>query len=422
MEKRASADANAMMFDGADLLDAAALARKFAGDSGRIATMADVAQTRRLAEKDELIWQRPIITSSAEFYGRSRFGTPLIIVAHGVGPLVEEDELFSAYYGAYGNGPPRNGMISQEEFLRLEEGHYGPVEIVPRAEVWKRRHPFQECLTAEEAMEDPLVRARLGEMGDFYLARHRSISLDWAADEHLTTKGHECMLVNQDPQRQSYLAREPDGASAAAHLLSVSGLTRYGHGHWDDDRRHACMVTFLSCHEWGNEGWLVGFRGGERMRPHPGPGIVRERFAEVWKQLLRNGPPPLPNASRIHALMAIDNMLFTRHESSGCGPDGGEPEFPVSKAERTDEATFTFPTVNGDYRNAHCDAKAIRAKTPPWANAFRVVQATPVWKGDDPSHHVVKVDYYRIEVGYRMRVPPMARIREDFDLLLSLEA
>lgn len=421
--KRAAApSANAMMFDGADYLDAAALATAFAGDGGRIATMADVVQARRVADADELIWQRQVITATGEYFGRSRYGTPIIIVAHGIGPLADESGVFEAFYGAPGAGTPKNGVIPQAEFLKLESGTYGPVTVVPLADAKRSRHPFQECLSAEEAMEDPLVLARLGEYGGFYLARHRAISLDWVEDKYLTAKGHECMLANRDPQRQSYLSREPDGATASAHLLAVSGLTAYDHGHWDDDRRHSCLVTFLSCHEWRDEGWVIGYRGGAVVRPHPGPSIVRERFAKVWQRLLKAGPPPLPGASRIHALMEIDGLLFTRHEASGCNPQDGEPEFPVAKAERTDAKEFRFPIAGGDYRNPRCDARAIRAAAPPWANAFRVTQATPVWKGDDPSHHVVRVDYYRIQVGYKYRIPAMAKLRQDFDLLLSLEA
>src|SRR5688572_21547116 len=270
METKASAiSANAMMFDG-EFFEAAALARKFAGDGGRIATMADVVQARRLAEHDELIWQRPIITSSSEYFGLSKFGTPIIIVAHGNGPLSDLEDVFISYCVSRG-GQPKNGLISQAEFLRLESGAFGPVEVVPLAAVWQRKHPFQATITPEQAMEDPLVRARLGEIGDYYIARHRAISLEWAESKYLGSRGHECMLVNRDPNRQSYLSKEPDGNVASAHLLGVSDLVQYDHGHWDDDIRHTCLVSALSCYEWGDEGWVVGYRGGHMLRPHPGP-------------------------------------------------------------------------------------------------------------------------------------------------------
>lgn len=424
METKKSAEAhtaNAMMFDGVDYLDADGLARKFAGDGGRIATMVDVAHTRRVSDPDELIWQRPIITSSAEYFGRSALGTPLIIVAHGVGPMADDSGIFESTFGAPAGLAQKGGVISQEEFLRLESGAYGPVDVVPLASVWKRKNPFQECITAEQAMEDPLIRARLGEMCDYYLAHHNAISVAWARGEHGTSRGHECMLMNRDPHHGGYLAKEPDGTFASAHLLSISGLVEYRHGHWGDDRRHVCLTSFLSCHEWGDEGWVVGYRGGHVLRPHPGPGIVRDRFAKVWQRLLKSGPPPLPTARRIHALMDVGGMLFTRYESSGCGPDGGEPEFPVSNAARTGTVTFNFPTADGDYRHPRIDAAVIKAAAPHGVNAFRITDVRPSWKGSEATHHVVKVDYYRIEVGYRMRVPPMAKLREDFDLLLTLD-
>jgi hypothetical protein len=269
-------------------------------------------------------------------------------------------------------------------------------------------------------MEDPLVRARLGEAADFYIARHRSIALDWAREKHGSTKGFDCMLMNRDPQRRSYLAFGPDGKTALAHLLAVSDLSVYDHGHWDDARRHSCLVTFLSCHEWGDEGQVIGFRGGHVLRPHPGPSVVRERFKDVWRKLAKAGPPPLPGVRRVHALTETPGGVFTCHEPF-IGSDG-EPEHPVKGGKPVGSAAFDFPIVGNDLRTPHCDVRAIKAATPAWANAFRIGKSRPVWKGDDPSHHEVQVDFYQVDVDYARRVPAMVHLREDFDLLLSLEA
>lgn len=85
------------------------------------------------------------------------------------------------------------------------------------------------------------------------------------------------------------------------------------------------------------------------------------------------------------------------HPESPGGPDGGEPEFPVSGARHAGTRSFRFPVADGDYRTPRCDADAIRAEAPPGANGFRVVEALPVWEEDRPTIHVVKVEYYRIE-------------------------
>lgn len=423
MEKRdslAPGTANAMLFEGADFLDAAEPARKFAGKDGRIATMADIITCRRVSDAHELIWRKSFVTSSAEYYGLSRHGTPIIIVAHGVGPLVGDDGVFAAYYAASGPGKPQNGTVPQEEFAKLESGHYGPVEIVPRDHVWKRKHPFQECMSAEQAMEDPLLRARLGEASDFYIARHRSICLDWLKEKDLPTKTHECMLMSRDPQRRSYLAAEPDGKVASAHLLAVSGLVTYDHGHWDDAVRHECLVSFLTCHEWGDEGSVIGFRGGHVLRPHPGPGMVRERFKDVWRRLAKPAPPPLPGVRYVYALTETEGGVFTCHEPF-IGT-AGEPQHPVKGGKPVSSLTFDFPIVDKDLRTPRCDIRVIKANAPVFANAFRIGASRPVWKGDDPSHHEVRVDFYDVDVDHRRRLPTMLALREDFDLLLSLEA
>ena len=422
MEKRdslAPSSANAMLFDGDDFLDAAEPARKFAGKDGRIATLADVVTCRRVSDAHELIWRKPIVTATAEYYGLSRHGTPIIIVAHGNGPLADVDGVFAAYYRASAGGKPLNGLVSQEEFAKLEAGLYGPVEIVARDVVWKRRHPFQECMSVEEAMEDPLLRARLGADADFYLARHRAICLDWLKEKDRPEKTHACMLMSRDPQRRSYLASEPNGTVASAHLLAVSGLVTYDHGHWDDARRHECLVSFLSCHEWGDEGSVIGFRGGHVLRPHPGPAVVRERFKDVWRRLTRPGPPPLPGVRRVYALTETPGGVFTCHEPF-IG-QAGEPEHPVKGGKPVSSLTFNFPIVGNDLTTPRCDLKAIKANVPMFANAFRIGASRPVWKGDDPSHHEVRVDFYEVDVDHRRRLPTMLALREDFDLLLSLE-
>src|SRR5512142_2559676 len=83
---------NAMAFsDGRDYVRPAALARAFAGEDGRIASVPDVVAARLETPETDPSWERFCTTSTAEYVGLSRTGVPIIVVAHGIGPLAEID-------------------------------------------------------------------------------------------------------------------------------------------------------------------------------------------------------------------------------------------------------------------------------------------------------------------------------------------
>ena len=60
-------------------------AAKFAGPDGRIGTMLDVVDARIASSVDDFPWNTYFTTASAEYFGYSRGGKRILIVAHGVG-------------------------------------------------------------------------------------------------------------------------------------------------------------------------------------------------------------------------------------------------------------------------------------------------------------------------------------------------
>lgn len=408
-------------FDGSDWLAPAGLALAFAGDGGRIATLPDVVASRLSAPSDDVTWERIMTTRTAEYLGLSRGGIPLIAVAHGTGPLANPEGTFRAY--VTDRDAAGRGRIPHREFLRLIDGEYGDVDVVPLQSLWRlRRFPMGEMLTYAQACECPLTRARLGRDADDFLLRHRRLSTTWLHEHDLPVRGNECVLSLQDTARCGYGGLPLDGQWAYAHLIDMSPQTDYGHGHWEPHCQHRSLITELSCHAWGRRTGVVGIRrDAMSARVHPGPDLTRAVFRHVWRKIARRVDAAYP-AGRVHALTAVDGLWFTRHDGTGHGPSDGEPAHPVRRLEGAgDGANFRMPIPDGDHLTVRLDERLIRREAPPWANAYRILEnPRTVWEGSRATHHLVKVEYCVAELDLDWRIPPRQDLERQFDLLLSL--
>ncbi len=417
-----AAPPNAMAFsDGQDYVRVAALARAFAGDGGRVATVPDVVAARLETPETDPSWERFFTTSTAEYVGLSRAGIPIIVTAHGIGPLAEIDGVLKAF--ADGRGRHGHGCIPREEFLRIADGAYGAVAITELQALYRlRRFPLLEMLTYDQACDDPLVRARLGEDAEAFLARHRLMSRRWLREEDLGTRGNDCVLSLQDTERCGYGGLKLDDGWARAHLIDVSPLTDYGHGHWDGPRWHRSLVTELSCHAWGRRTGALGIRGADPVDGiHPGPEITAAAFARLWRRLVQPVSVRYPK-TYVHPLTSFGGLWFTRYEGTGIGPDDGQPAHPVRKLESAGHvAELRMPIADGDHRTVTLDARRIRDASMPWANAYRIL-APPrtVWTGNRATHHAVRVEYCVADIDTSRRVPPMHVLERQFDFLMGL--
>lgn len=151
---------------------------EYAGREGYVATLPQVLDFRvkePCGKPDwDGLWDNYTDTMSAEYVGYSRGGVPLLIVAHGIGPLSTQRGIRSVYAaGAADTG----GRITQEEFLALESGVYGPVDLVPLKDLWQEGFFFSPgCYTREMILDNPLFRARLGPQAEMYLKVQESIA------------------------------------------------------------------------------------------------------------------------------------------------------------------------------------------------------------------------------------------------------
>lgn len=410
----------AMAFShGRDLLTAYDRADRF---GGRIATLPEIATARLGCATDGYAWTNGFVTGSAEYFGLSTGGVPIIVVAHGVGPLSDAAGTFDAY-GVGDVGRSTYGSIEREEFLKLIDGAYGAVEIIELKRLLdQRKFPFTETLTFAQAMADPLVRARLGQSTDAYLRRQRQAGLDYLSDRGEFSSANTCTVLLSDPDKRPYLGRSPENGRASAHLLKLSGHVDYDHGHYGGKEavRHVSRISELGTYLWGEPARVVGVRGtGPFDRIMPGMDALRANLPRLWQRLMRPAPAdaaPPPFA----ALTKVGMHWFTQRAREGIGEDDGEPEFRVRQITRVGPvAEFSAP-LRGDRSKILYDRREPELIAPKGANGFRLVGAPrTVWAEKGASYLSIQAEFYRIDVDTRSRMLPSAEIADD-NLLLSL--
>lgn len=157
----------AMQFYGQDFPASYGFARQFAGPEGHVATLPEIISARAAQPPEHRIWNTYYTTASSEYFGISRGGTEIVIVAHGNGPLGSLAGIEEAYtprtFRADGRPDSDAGLISAEQFRCLEDGGFGDVSIVDFAAV--REVYFSDWfnfLTEYDVDMDPLLQARLG--------------------------------------------------------------------------------------------------------------------------------------------------------------------------------------------------------------------------------------------------------------------
>lgn len=259
------------------------IAARYAGQNGRIATLPDIIDARLATETSSAAWSRYFTTSSAEYFGLTRGGTRILIIAHGVGPMSTLNGVLDAYRYQFGDphGNNTGGRISQKDFWDLEDGKCGPVSIVNYEAYVKRcAYPFIQTLHSDQAIEDPLVRARLGSRAEEYIKKHTAISQAWHREQLDIPIGTSNqtpeqirsamkidvsnimyakwfsppILTIQDASNCNYGSWDKNGFDSwlegrnapFAHLLSIGQI---GHSLHEGKEGLTCTI---SCHEWND--------------------------------------------------------------------------------------------------------------------------------------------------------------------------
>lgn len=218
------------MFFHKDLLKAYQLADRYSGRNGKVATIPDIIEAKIAVDESDSLWKKSLNTTSGEFYGLSKGGTPIVIVAHGIDHILQD----SSTMGRPKEYHPWDGhqiQLTQGEFQRLEEGVDCPVKVIPHSTVANMKKSPGLMLSYEEASEDPLLLARLGPKALEFLARCKEITAK-VSDEDLIIVNHHRYL---DGPRENF-----GGVIVMSQLYDVIGSSDLSYG------RGICTVIRLS--------------------------------------------------------------------------------------------------------------------------------------------------------------------------------
>lgn len=426
-------------------------ANRFAGEQGRLATMPDVIAARLATEPGTPPWEMYFTTMSAEYRGLSRAGNEILIVAHGIGPMANLNGILLAYGHEFSDKTRgrRGGRITQDQFKDLESGKYGDVAIVDLQEYRRRyEYPFIQALLAREAIDDPLVKARLGNRAEEYITAHTRHAVAWHQEQsgvdeenrfgmaghaeynerrkrmheahtRLSRHGLVYVLELNDAANCPYVRPLEEGL-AFAHLLSIGRLVHLNHEGWNRSR-HQSLISDVSCHEWWNGVRLIGIRGTDSVSAiNEGANDLGRLMEKHWRKLMR--PTGLTSLEGFFPLIQFGGKTFTLYAKQGDGLDTVDPEYLVVQSEKVLGGPSIFRTTVGGYHGLFkYGIREVRRIAPPKANAYRFAGEVQIeWKGGNPTHHVVPIEFYRVEVDASKRLPRAEEVRADYDLMMSL--
>ena len=437
-------------------------AQRFIGDTGgRIATMPDIVDVRLAAGVDDHPWNTYYTTTTAEYFGYSKGGVRILVIAHGIGPMSTISGILKAYSYEY-KDKSRNrngGRISMEKFHKLADGHYGDVSVVEFDPIVSRyKYPFIGHITVSQALNEPLLAARFGPRFEEYIFHHAKMAHAWHAEQaginpenrhnlpagdwnlHLVRRRMDHMKCSNDeydpvilkmgdPGDCSYTAggfaghprvyRQLDkGDGALAHLVSVGRLE---HAHLSGYPQREALACDVSAHGWTNGVRFVGIRGPGRISDiHPGPEGAWRIVRDQWKDLLIPIDPPA-EPRRLYRIMERDGVWFTQYKEPGDVMDGSEVEFHVRSATPIGEPVNFVTETLGYHGFFKYELSGIEALMPDGANAYRFVSNPEnIWTDGNPDHQQAMVQFYQADVDTSARIMKPEQLENDFDLLMLL--
>lgn len=399
-------------------------AQKFAGAGGHIITLPEVIDAR-LANSSlndgGAPWNMYFTTSSAEYCGRSKSGKFVIIVAHGVGPLSTLDGILKAYAWQY-KDRSRNrhgGRISQKDFLRLENGDFGPVSVIDLEELLGRyEYPLMGTLTVAQALNEPLLHARLGARWKEYIDAHFRLGQEWLREkghsERAKHLGQNLALMDiRGASQCHYKYCKPEPNMAFAHLLSIGSLhIMAGNGHQDS------LVCDVSCHGWSDGTRLASTQGSGAVTDiHPGVRSVSSLMRRHWQTLLRPVEPTAPAC--LSALTRAGDKgqdWFTQVPKQGESMDSQKMNYPVTSLKPVGQPLLFSTEIVGYHGFFRYGLKEMEQIAPLGANAYEIPGEISI----AGNRHVCEVQFYCAEVDTSRRMPSEGEVENNFDLLMEL--
>ncbi len=458
MKDKKIAKISAMAFHHSDgLVPSWQLASRFVGKNGRVATLPDIISARLATKLEATPWEQYFTTSSAEYFGRTRGGSRIIIVAHNVGPMSTLEGILKAYSYEYKDKSrsKRGGRISYQEFNDLESGKYGPVDIVDvESYVHRYQYPFIEFLRSSQALHNPLLKARMGPRAEEYINYHTTLARQWhqaqaGIDEEnryglpdwpdresrrkakqlryaeITSDPYLLQLSDANNCSYGYSEKKGDFISFLekregpyAHLLSMSQVM---HHHLSAPSWCEALAFDVSCHEWNDGCRFVGVHTNSPINDiHPGLYDIYNLIGKHWQSLMK----PMSNCPRIkfRALMMINNRIwFTEAPKVGDGMDSGVPEFLVTSLTPIGEPTEFVTKTRGYHGFFKYGIKEVQRIAPSGANSYSLVgDPENIWTDGNPNHQHVSVQFYKANIDTSQRLLRTEEICNDYEIFMNL--
>ncbi len=164
------------------VLPALRRAKRYAGEKGRIATMPELVSAR--VHSVPGAWDTWFTTSTSLYFGRSMLGNPIIIIAHGTGLLMYEEDCKQAYeYTAVCRNNQKYGTIGRDEFYKLEAGRCGDVIVIDAKPYMSTRSELMGCLESQftinkSSYSDMLMKAIFGPDWQTYILNFQRQAAD----------------------------------------------------------------------------------------------------------------------------------------------------------------------------------------------------------------------------------------------------
>lgn len=346
---------------------------------GRLLTIPEITDIRRKYAPGDVSEGNPFnhsyLTSSREYFGKSRGGVPLSVFRHGSGPSQAELD-------------DDNGA-----FARLLDGAYGDVHIVETAEMDETHGGRRTWLGVRDALANPLVCAMFG--GEDRLAAFlKQVNFQMRADD-----GHGCMM-GFGQFKGTHLPGIERGVTVGPLFLSQAFL-RKDHQITIEATPFSLHITSLKCYAAVT---------GEPSVSDIAPAVSRRRIAEdetragwIAGGAEIDGLAPL---KRFH-----DGLLMTDAEPFSTAMVRGWPGHAVYGFEPIGDKV-TIP-VDDDF-----DA-AVRARAPDGANCYELVEVNhsveglPIPQGEahrslmsiNLKQYVAVVIYGRCGIDLSRRMP-----------------
>lgn len=412
------------------LVDAWNVAEAFAGKDGRIATVPDIMDSRIVSPDGSPAWTHYFTTSSAEYYGKTRSGVPVIAVLHGTGPLSTlEGCLEARRLGQAVDDRSGAGRIPHATFLDILDGKHGEAHVVELGPFLERyKHPFSS-LTLEQAVSEPLVAARLGGGERVAAALARQASID---DEYVKETGRasseipRLLRLEQENNHSPYdrlerrdgtrgflhLPRDVEDGLAYAHLLSIGQLCNMH----ESGAGRAVVQFNVGPHSWNDGTRFAGWRKGAR------PGIIVSVSGEVsfdpasrevlWVDDDSVGEP-------LEVLTVVEGGdLFSQYPKTGARMDTGAPRHAVTSKEPIAGPVSFETTVGGYHGFFKYDVSEVAAIAPEGANAYLIVG--DIQLDDEARRQRTKIQFYRADFDRTRRLRRQVEIMADADLMVRI--